>query len=200
MKAMLYKTFDINVGSTLPSFIIAILFCYPLPMPWLDMTCVFFLILSTLPLCFLFHRERRDRWYELAPTFPFSPKAIVGEKYLLSFLFILPLPFLMCLGLHLDFVGAVPPPFPVAFRAVAMMLVFSACFLFLTFWLGPKRMLLFYLPLLALFFALDLLCLYEKGCLLVYLPLPILPSLAVAVVFFLLSYRAAVGRYHHRTW
>lgn len=73
MKAMLYKTFDINVGSTLPSFIIAILFCYPLPMPWLDMTCVFFLILSTLPLCFLFHRERRDRWYELAPPSP-SPQ------------------------------------------------------------------------------------------------------------------------------
>lgn len=200
MKAMLYKTFDINVGSTLPSFIIAILFCYPLPMPWLDLFCVFFLIISTLPFCFLFHRERQDRWYELAPTFPFSPKAIVGEKYLLSFLFICPLPFLMCLGLQLDFVGTSTPPVAVACRAITIMLIFSACFLFLTFWLGPKRILLFYLPLLAIFFGLDLLCLHWKGCLLIHLPLPVLPCLAVAVVFFLLSYLAAVSRYHHRIW
>lgn len=200
MKAMLYKTFDINVGSTLPSFIIAVLFCYPLPMPWLNLFCVFFLIISTLPLCFLFHRERRDRWYELAPTFPFSPQNIVGEKYLISFVFICPLPFLMGIGLHLNYVGTAPASFHVAFRAIAIMLIFSACFLFLTFWLGPKRILMFYLPLLALFFGLDLLCLHWKGCLLAHLPIPFPLCLAVAVVIFLLSYRAAVHRYHHRTW
>lgn len=200
MKALLYKTFTVNAGSTLPSYLIVILFCCPLPFPWLDQISTYYLIMATLPSVFLFHRERKDKWYQLAPTLPISPWRIVGEKYLLAMLFVIPIPFLMEVALRLNYVGIPAPTAAVAFRSIALMLVFSACFLFLTFWLGPARISWFYLPLLLLFFLFDAGCWFIAGSLLIHLPISVPLSLAIALLFFLLSYRAAVGRYVHRTW
>ena len=84
MTALLYRTFAINVGSTMPSFVVVLLFCFPLPFPWLDYLSIYTILLATLPTVFLLQRDRKDRWYELAPTLPISPQAVVGEKYLLS--------------------------------------------------------------------------------------------------------------------
>ncbi|MCI6989838.1 MAG: ABC-2 transporter permease [Clostridiales bacterium] len=200
MTALLYRTFAINVGSTMPSFVVVLLFCFPLPFPWLDYLSIYTILLATLPTVFLLQRDRKDRWYELAPTLPISPQAVVGEKYLLTGGYVCLLPLLIANGQQFFSAHLAPPPMGRTLLAIALLLVFSACFLFLVFWLGPRRLVLPYLLLLVLFLALDMGCGVLTGHPLTFQPVPPLPFLAGAVLLFLLSYRAAVGRYIHRTW
>ena len=77
MKALFYRTFYVNQGSTLPAFLIILLFCI-LPLPWL--TSIFLpVLMGSLPMLFLLQRDQKDRWYDLAPMLPLSPLGI-GER------------------------------------------------------------------------------------------------------------------------
>ena len=97
MKALFYRTFTVNQGSTLAAFLAVLLLCV-LPIPWL--TLIFFPVLwGSLPMLFLFQRDQRDRWHDLVSVLPIPPGDVVKEKYLLAGLCALGYPWCMTFGL-----------------------------------------------------------------------------------------------------
>lgn len=154
MKALFYRTFYVNQGSTLPAFLIILLFCI-LPLPWL--TSIFLpVLMGSLPMLFLLQRDQKDRWYDLAPMLPLSPWELVKEKYFLAGICALCYPWIMAFGQIIASYDEIPTPsLDMTLFATGALFLFFACFLPLAFFQTAKRIWVPYLIVLALFYAIE---------------------------------------------
>lgn len=197
MKALFYRTFTVNQGSTLAAFLAVLLLCV-LPIPWL--TWIFFPVLwGSLPMLFLFQRDQRDRWHDLASVLPIPPGDVVKEKYLLAGLCALGYPWCMTFGLAITADAVAQPTLDLVLFATGSLLCFFALFLPLALGRGGKGVWVPYLFLAILFYAIE--C---AAASLLYYPagLPISNHfdlfpwvLLLGALLFLASYPVAVGRY-----
>ena len=136
MNILLYKTFTVNQGSTLPSYLVILIICC-LPVPWQYGSILYPLVLGTLPTLFLFQRDTKDRWFTLVPNLPIAPKKVIAEKYLLSALTALLIPVAMAAGQWNSY--APVPSVWVVLNHAGLLLLDSAVMLPLTFRRGPHR-------------------------------------------------------------
>ena len=197
MKALFYRTFYVNQGSTLPAFLAVLLLCV-LPIPWL--TSIFFPVLwGSLPMLFLFQRDRRDRWHDLASMLPISPRDVVKEKYLLAGLCALGYPWCMAFGLAIMADTVAQPTLDLVLFATGSLLCFFALFLPLALGRREKGVGGPYLFLSILFYAIEYVV-----TLLQYYPVGFPISnyfdlspwvLLLGALLFLASFPVAMGRY-----
>lgn len=192
MKLLFYKTFLVNQTKSLPPFVVILCLCV-LPLPWQQVSLLYPLFLSSLPVLLLLLQDQKDRWYELLSTFPLSPYAVLGEKYLLAGISSLLFPLSMFAGQKIScFLPEELEPTPEKLLfTIAFLLIFHALFLFILFRWGPHRVLPSYF-------------LGAAVCLLAPLSSwmfshPVL-FLGAALLVLLVSFLAAVRLYPSRRW
>ena len=202
MNILLYKTFTVNQGSTLPSYLVILVICC-LPVPWQHGGVIFPLVLGTLPALFLFQRDTKDRWLTLVPNLPISPRKIIAEKYLLSALSALLVPAAMAAG---QWVGYAPAPsFWIALNHAGLLLLAYTVMLPLTFRRGPHRPFVPYLLSIAFVMLVIIAC---NACGFhvmsrTFAPLPVVTTLLLflgSALLFAASFPLAQRWYLHRRW
>ena len=201
MKALFYRTFTVNQGSTLAAFLAVLLLCV-LPIPWLN--SIFFPVLwGSLPMLFLFQRDQRDRWHDLASVLPIPPGDVVKEKYLLAGLCALGYPWCMTFGLAITADAVAQPTLNLVLFATGSLLCFFALFLPLALGRGGKGVWVPYLFLAILFYAIECAAaslLYYPAGLAISNHFDLFPwVLLLGALLFLASYPVAVGRYTFTT-
>lgn len=194
MKALLYKDLWIARWTILPMLIFSVVICV-VPLPFST---------ATLPLAYgclllpcLFQQENREHWYSLAAMLPYSPRALVGSKYLLSGGVI------VLLGLACFFGPlAASPGLSSAERLadvetlVGVLLAFYAFSLPTLFFLGPGNLVGAYLTGLAGFGLFGLFRLFFDEAHPEGIPLPLI----LALLLFLVSFLVAGKVYDKRQW
>ena len=194
MKALLYKDLWIARWTILPMLIFSVVLC-AVPLPFST---------ATLPMAYgclllpcLFQQENRERWYALAAMLPYSPRALVGSKYLLSGGVI------VLLGLACFFGPLAASPglssaerFAGVETLVGGLLAFYAFSLPTLFFLGPGNLVGAYLTGLAGFALFGLFRLFFDEAHPEGIPLPLI----LALLLFLVSFLVAGKAYDKRQW
>src|SRR5699024_3112719 len=136
------------------AFLGPLLLCV-VPLPWL--TSIFLpVLMGSLPMLFLLQRDQKDRWYDLAPMLPLSPRELVKEKYFLAGICALCYPWIMAFGQTIARYDEIPTPsLDMTLFATGALFLFFACFLPLAFFQTAKRIWVPYLIVLALFYAIE---------------------------------------------
>lgn len=203
MNILLYKTFTVNQGSTLPSYLAILIICC-LPVPWQYGSILYPLVLGTLPVLFLFQRDAKDHWFALVPSLPIAPEKVIAEKYLLSALSALLIPAVMAAGQWISSYAPAPSLGNLLNHAGFLLLDY-AVMLPLTFRRGPHRPLVPYLLAIA-FVILVILACNACGFYVVSTTLSPLPVVTILLLFlgsallFAASFPLAQRWYLHRRW
>ena len=154
MKALFYRTFYVNMDFSFFAFLGPLLLCV-VPLPWL--TSIFLpVLMGSLPMLFLLQRDQKDRWYDLAPMLPLSPRDLVKENYFLAGICARCSPGIMAVGQTVARSDEIPTPsLDMSLFATGALFLFFACFLPLAFFQTAKRIWVPYLIVLALFYAIE---------------------------------------------
>lgn len=202
MNILLYKTFTVNQGSTLPPYLVILIICC-LPVPWQYGGILYPLVLGTLPVLFLFQRDTKDHWFTLVPNLPIAPEKVIAEKYLLSALTALLIPAVMAAGQWNSYASV--PSVWIVLNHAGLLLLDYAVMLPLAFRRGPHRPLVPYFLAIAFVILVILVCsvcgVYVVSTTL--FPLPVVTILLLflgCALLFAASFPLAQRWYLHRRW
>lgn len=197
MKALLYKDLWVCRRTTLTALLLGVALCV-IPFPFDPFPML--LIYGSMLLPQLVHQEHQDHWYPLATMLPYSPRALVGGKYLLAGSVAAILGAASFFGQLVTCPGAsAAEHLHAAGCIVGPLLVVYAIFLPALFHLGPDSATAAYI------IAFGSTCCAGAIAALTGLSEALLPQhlslfLLLALLLFLASFPVAVKRYEKRLW